>query len=177
MDILKELEKNQTVLLLMPSDKYNTLSVDIIQRMAKGSVCYITLNKTKDALEETFKKKKIKTENIIYVDAISKTIKSAPDQGNQVYYISSPGALTEMSLVISKFLGHNFNYLVFDSLTNMLVYEKKAPVAKFVQSLVNKVKSSKTKAVFYAMNIEEQKSLIQECGMFVDKVINLGKSK
>ena len=54
------------------------------------------------------------------------------------------------------------DYLIFDSLTNLLVYESKAPVAKFVASLVNKIKESKTKAVFYALSIKEQEALIKE---------------
>lgn len=173
MEIIKELKDNQTLLLLMPSAKYNSISTDIIKKLAQGSVCYVTLNKTQDALEEAFKKKKIKIDNIIYVDAITRTIKNVPSQSNRVYFVSSPGALTELSLAITKFLNHNFKYLIFDSLTNMLVYEKKAPVAKFVHSLTTKIKGSQTKAIFYALNIEEQKSLIQECGMFVDRVVTV----
>ena len=66
-------------------------------------------------------------------------------------------------------------HLIFDSLTNLLVYESKAPVAKFVSSLVNKIKESKTKAIFYALSVKEQESLIKESGMFVDKVIDLDR--
>ena len=84
--------------------------------------------------------------------------------------------MTELSLTISKFIKHDFDYLIFDSLTNLLVYESKAPVAKFVASLVNKIKESKTKAVFYALSIKEQEALIKESGMFVDKIIELNKS-
>ena len=99
-----------------------------------------------------------------------------PDQSEGVYYVSSPGALTEISLVIAKFIRHGFDYIIFDSLTNMLVYENKAPVAKFVSVLVNKIKESKTKAIFYALSLKEQDALIRESGMFVDKVIDLDKS-
>jgi len=158
----------------MSSSNYNKDIINIIKKLDGKSVVYITLNKTKDSLIEIFHKNKIKTENIIFVDAISKTIKSVPEQSEGVYYVSSPGALTELSLVISKFIKHNFEYLIFDSLTNLLVYERKAPVAKFVSSLVNKIKESKTKAVFYAISIKEQDELIKESGMFVDKVIDLG---
>lgn len=175
MDIKRELDSNQTILLLMPSTSYNDLIISNIKKISNKNVCYVTLNKTSDSLRELFKQNKVKTENIVFIDAISKTIRNVPDQENGVYYVTSPGALTELSLSIDKFLKHNFDYLIFDSLTNLLVYEQKSPVAKFVASLVNKIKESKTKAVFYALSIGEQEALINESGMFVDKVLNLDK--
>ncbi|MBS3124236.1 hypothetical protein J4437_06415 [Candidatus Woesearchaeota archaeon] len=174
-NIKKELDNSQTILLVMPSIEYNDDIVKIVKELSGKSICYVTLNKTSGALIELFKKNMIKTENIVFIDAISKTIKKVPDQDNGVYYVSSPGALTELSLVITKFVKHNFNYLIFDSLTNLLVYESRAPVAKFLSSLVNKIKESKVKAVFYALSVKEQDTLIKESGMFVDKVIDLEK--
>jgi len=172
-DIKKELSENQTILLIMSSTDYNKEIIDVIKKLAGKNVAYVTLNKTRDSLIELFKKNKVKTDNIVFVDAISKTIKSTPEESEGVYYVSSPGALTELSLVISKFIRHDFEYLIFDSLTNLLVYESKAPVGKFVASLVNKIKESKTKAIFYALSVKEQEALIKESGMFVDKVIEL----
>ena len=174
-NIKKELSANQTMLLIMPSQDYNDDIVKIVKELDGKSICYVTLNKTSDSLKELFNKRKINTANMTFIDAISKTIKAVPDQGDQVYYVSSPGALTELSLVISKFIRHNFDYLIFDSLTNLLVYESKAPVAKFLSSIVNKVKESKTKALFYALAVKEQDTLIKESSMFVDKVIDLEK--
>jgi hypothetical protein len=172
-NIEKELKDNQTVLLLVGSLDYNETVLEIAKILAKKNVCYVTLNKTFDSLKELFKKNKINVNNIVFIDAITKTIKEVPDQTKGCYYINSPGALTELSLAVSKFLGHDYEYVIFDSLTNLLIYEKKEPVEKFVSMLINKIKSSKTRAVFYALNANEQSLLIQETGMFVDKVINL----
>jgi len=176
-DVKKELASNQTVLLLMPSVEYNDVAVEVMKKIGKGNVCYVTLNKTYAGLRETFKKKKVDIDNVIFIDAISKSLKKAPDQGEQVYYVSNPGALTELSLTISKFLRHDFDYLVFDSLTNLLIYQKKAPCAKFISGLINKIKSGKTKAVFYALDIKEQGELIEQAGGFVDKVVNTSGKK
>ena len=128
-------------------------------------------------LLENFDKKGIDTKKMVFVDAISKTIKKVPDQTKGCYYISTPAALTELSIAIGKFLRHEYEYIIFDSLTNLVVYSKKAPVAMFLSSLVNKIKASKTKAVFYALSIKEQDTLIQESSMFVDKVVDLSKKQ
>jgi KaiC/GvpD/RAD55 family RecA-like ATPase len=172
MDIAKELSKNQTVLLLMSGLDYNKNILQILKKL-KGNICYVTLNKTFDSLLENFKKSKINTDNIIFIDAISKTVKQTPDQSEGVYYISSPSALTEISISIDRFLRHGFDYLIFDSLTNLLVYESNAPVGKFVSSLINKIKGSKTKAIFYSLSGKEQDALINQVSMFVDNVIKI----
>jgi hypothetical protein len=173
MDITKELNSNQTVLLLMPSASYNKQLVGVVKKLAKKSVCYVTLNKTANSLKEMFKKGKVNVENIVFIDAISATVMKVPKQDNACYYCSSPGSLTEISLMVSKFLRHKFDYLIFDSLTNLLIYQKKAPVGKFVSSLINKIKASDTRAVFYALSAKEQQDLIQQSGMFVDKVVSV----
>ena len=169
-DISKEFAKSQTLLLLMPSADYGKDIIDIMKKL-RGNICYVTLNRTFDSLKEDFGKAKIKTENIVFIDAISKTIKQVPDQTEGCYFISSPGSLTELSIAVDRFLRHGYDYIVFDSLTNMLIYEQKAPVAKFVSSLVNKIRATKTKVVFYALSVKEQQALIEETGMFVDKVL------
>ena len=176
MDIIKELQENKTTLMLVPSIDYNNVIVDMAKQLTKGSVCYITLNKTYDSLKEIFKKKGVNTENIIFIDAISKTIKKTPGETDGCYFVSSPGSLTELSLVISKFIKHEFEYIIFDSLTNLMVYSKKAPVAKFLSGIINKIEASKTKAIFYALSMEEHQELIKECEMFVDDVIEMSKT-
>ncbi|MBT3691550.1 hypothetical protein HOG16_04905 [Candidatus Woesearchaeota archaeon] len=170
-NIKKSLSENQTILLTMDSAEYNKIMINSIKSLSTGTVCYVTTNKTFDALKETFKKSKIIMKNIVFIDAISKTIKKTPSQKENVYYVSSPGALTELSLVIDKFLRHEFNYLIFDSITNLNIYNKTPICAKFMTSLINKIKKGKTKAIFYAIGSKENE-LINQVGTYVDKVIS-----
>jgi KaiC/GvpD/RAD55 family RecA-like ATPase len=173
MDIIKELDQNHTCLGLVPSIEYNNIIVNMAWQLSKKSVCYVTLNKTYDSLKELFEKKGVNMKNMVFIDAISKTIKKIDDNEDNCYYVSSPSALTEISLAISKFLKHDFDYLIFDSLTNLTVYEKNAPVAKFLSSLINKINETKTRAIFYTINMGEQSELIKEVSMFVDNTLNL----
>ncbi|MBT4539165.1 hypothetical protein HOI26_05625 [Candidatus Woesearchaeota archaeon] len=173
MDIEKTLAENKTVLIVLPSSDYHDILADVTKKLSKKNVCYVTLNKTFYALTEQFKKKKVKLENMVFIDAISKTIKKSEDQTESCYFVSSPGALTELSIVISKFIGHGFDYLIFDSITNLLTYRKPNVVEKFVCNLINKVKASKTKGIFLALNIKEQEALIKKASMFVDAVIEI----
>ncbi|MBT4165986.1 hypothetical protein HOE04_03035 [archaeon] len=169
-DIKSDLDANQTLLLIMSSVEYNDVLVDVVKQLS-GNICYVTTNKTFDSLKEVFEKSKVDVKNVVFIDAISKTMKKVPDQGESVYYVSSPGALTELSLVIGKFLRHEFDYLIFDSITNLLVYQKPQMAAKFMSSLINKIKKTKTKTVFYGIEGGDNSSIIEHTGTAVDKVI------
>ena len=176
MDIKKEFASNQTVLFVMSSGGYNTEMIDVVKQLS-GNVCYVTANKTFDALKEDFAKKKVNLDNVVFIDAISKTMKKVPDQGEGVYYVSSPGALTELSLVIKKFLKHEFDYLVFDAMTNLSIYQDKNMCAKFLTDIIDKIKKTKTKAVFYAIDTEEQRWVIDHTGPMMDKVVGVNVVK
>lgn len=175
MDIVKELDENQTILLTIEGENYNSMALGIAKQLSKKNICYITLNKTYNSLMDIFHKKGIDTKNMVFIDAISRTILSKVPQVDNCYFISSPAALTEMSITLSKFIKLNFDYLIFDSLTNLLVYEKKAPVAKFMSHVISRIKESETKAVFYVLKVSQHQEIIQECSMFVDKVIDASK--
>ena len=121
-------------------------------------------------MKEVFVKSKVNHDNFLFIDGISKSFK-ASEKDKQVLFVDSPGALTEISLVITKSLKHNFDYLIFDSLNNLLTYQDKNTVTKFVSSIVTKIKSSKTKAVFLAVKTADNEDVIKKCSMFVDAIV------
>tara|TARA_Y100000310_G_scaffold345846_1_gene471148 strand:+ start:40209 stop:40745 length:537 start_codon:yes stop_codon:yes gene_type:complete len=176
MDMQKELSENNVCLMLISSTEYNKNIVEVMSNFSGKKVCYVTLNKTYDSLKELFKKNKINLKNVVFVDAISKTIKSVPAKTKDCYFVHSPGALTDLSLTIGKLIKQDFEFLIFDSLTNLMIYEKKAPVAKFLSSLVNKIKGTEVKAIFYSLSMNQHSELIQECSMFVDSVIDMTRT-
>ncbi len=172
MNVVTALAEDQTILLLVPGTQYNPLTENIAKQLSGKKVAYISLNKTFPAIKEEFEKLKINITNFLFVDAISKTIRQVEDSP-QCIYVSSPAALTKIAIAISEMLAKGVDYLIFDSLTNLIIYQEKAPVAKFLSNTTTKIKTTKTKALFYALSIKEQDALIQEASMFVDRVIDL----
>jgi archaellum biogenesis ATPase FlaH len=175
MDITKELGDTSTVLILVPGPEYGALVLEAIKKLSAKRVCYVTLNKTHESLSALFTKHKVNTQSVAFVDAISKTFKKVPAQTENCIYVSSPAALTELSIAISEMLKLKFDYLIFDSLTNLLIYQDTAPISKFVSGIVNKIREADSQGVFYALNTEKQNKVINECCMFVDRVVDTQK--
>ncbi|VVB65887.1 Uncharacterised protein [Candidatus Gugararchaeum adminiculabundum] len=171
--IKEKLEQANIILVLVPSVDYGKTVVDISKELSDKSLCYVSLNKTFGSLKENFDKAKMRMDSVIVIDAISKTIRNTPNQTAGCYFVSSPAAFTEISILVSKILRHKFEYVIFDSLTNLLVYSDKGQIVRFVSNIVNQARENKAKVVLFALDIDEQQALIKECTMAVDEVIKL----
>ena len=172
MDIIKELSDNQTILLLMPGIEYNKIVLETIKTLSDKRVCYVTLNKTYGALKELFKKNKIKTDNILFVDAITRSLKEAKDIPKECYFVS-PTSISDAFAALHTIIQQEYDYPVFDSLTNLFSYKETEGVEDLIFVLLNKIRETKTKAVFYALN--EQEKFIPRCCMYVEKTIVIEK--
>lgn len=138
----------------MPDINYNDIVTDVVKQLHDKKTCYVTLNKTYNALKELLKINNADRENIVFIDGITKNVKNPPDV-DDCYFIDSL-TVTELSKNISALLKHDFDYLVFDSLTNLFAYQGKASVEYFIQTLVNILTEKNCKGVFFA--VKESKS-------------------
>lgn len=178
MDLVNDLSQHRSTLLLIPSIKYNDIITLIPKQLSEKKICYVTLNKTRNSLKDLFRNENINLKNIVFIDAITKSISNA-ENTDDCYFVTSPQALTELSIVINEFLQQKFDYMIFDSLTTLLVYQRaEEPVIKFISNIVNKIKThGDCKVIFYVLNIEKHKLLIEESSMVVDEIIDLGMEK
>ncbi len=172
-DIIKEFNGSRTILLTVSSLNYNTFVPVIARQVAKDNkICYVTLNKTAKSLKERFRKEKVNLKNIVFVDCISKTIIDVKNTRG-ITYVDTPNSLTEIGLQISDALNSGFNFIIFDSVTTLLVYQKTMNIGKFIANISNKVSIKNGRALFYVLSLAEQKAMIQEISVAMDKVVSL----
>jgi hypothetical protein len=173
-DLEVEFFKNQTTLMIIPSEIYNEVIFKVPRQLSGKKICYITLNKTYNALKEILEKEDEDIlNNMVFIDAITQLIGKS-ENTDDCYFVSSPQALTELSIVIYEFMKYKFDYIIFDSLTTLLIYQKaEEPVIKFVYNIANKIKTIGSKGIFYALKTDEHKLLTQEVSMVIDNTLDL----
>ncbi|MAG08182.1 hypothetical protein CMO89_01810 [Candidatus Woesearchaeota archaeon] len=172
LDINKELESNPVILSIFSSSYYNESIGELMKNIQTKRVCYVTLNKTTNSLMKKFKSEGIKTDKVFFIDAVTSYITPNQTYDNSIM-VSSPSALTEISIAISEALrSEAFDVIVFDSLSTLNVYSSVLKRAgKFTFYIINKIKSQKNKGIFTCIEEDEKTDLIKESFMFVDKVI------
>ena len=174
-DIIKGMEANQIVLIIIPNEIYSDAIMDIAKQLSGKykNICYVSLNKLYNSLIAALEKKGVNTGKFYFVDAITKTADPNFDGGKKCKCVSSPSHLTEISLEISAGLKDNKpDCLLLDSLSTLLIYQKDEVVTQFVHSLVARLRSANCTTFFTALEGDTQRNLIKQLGMFVDKTIH-----
>lgn len=167
-----KLNNDHTTLMVISQENYLSRIIELMKETSKQNVCYVTLNKTCQNIIDTFKKNKINTENIKFIDGISRSIQDVNNTPDCTY-LSSPEAVTELSLIISVHLKYPFDYLIIDSLTNLVTYTNQDTIIKLAKNIAGKIGKTECKAIFIALDIPEHQNLIKAIGAFADKVIKL----
>jgi len=173
MDLKNKLKKKDVLLVKIEGNNYSKAVLQATKELSEKKVCYVTMNKTHSSLEETFSDKGLNMKHFFFIDAISGSIKEVKQNKKRAYFISSPSSLTELSLAISKFLERGFDYMIFDSVNNLLTYHNINTAERFLNRITNESKENGTKTILFALKIKEQEELINKVSTFVDETINL----
>ncbi|MCX6814351.1 MAG: hypothetical protein NTY20_01735 [Candidatus Aenigmarchaeota archaeon] len=136
---------------------------------AFSRICYVSLNKPYSVISESLKKQGIDTKKFFFIDC---TENHADEKAGQVVNVSSPKALTEMSITIGKVLElGKIEAMVFDSLSTLLVYEDPSTVVKFTHSLISSLRGKKVSGVLVCLEGGKGTGLIKDISMFADRVV------
>jgi len=161
----KEFAKNSIVMLSVSGADYRNATsslIDFSKRFRK--TCYITLNDPSDVIRTKGH------ENLCFIDCVTATVKSTNERHDTIF-ISSPRALTEISIALKKAI-EKFgpDSVIFDSISALFVYEKSVSALKFLHNIILTIRSSNMKAVFVVLKEDVSEEFMKDMSMFVDSV-------
>jgi|TARA_B100001971_G_C18163931_1_gene523049 hypothetical protein len=146
-----------------------------IIKKSKKKICYVTLNKSCGSLKEAMKKLRINTKRFYFVDCISAAIRRPRNVGG-CNFISAPYELDEIASSIKKAVKKGYILVIFDSLSNLLVYGQAVPAGAdilidFINSFSHELERRKGKAIFICKSSDKEKALIGETIPVFNKTI------
>jgi hypothetical protein len=167
------LQDNFSLLVITPisklQDNIATVLKDFVGKGLSG--IYVSLSKPCDSLKKSFEDKEIKTDNLFFIDCISKSIDNIEKKDN-IFYVSNAGDLDDIGISITEILQDNkVDFLVIDSLETLLIYNKMNTIAIFTESVIRK--SNKFKLRTVVMSSDKNKAMIDEIATFFDKTIGV----
>ena len=87
--------------------------------------------------------------------------------------VSSPAALTELSIAISEVMkSGKFDLLVFDSLSTLKIHSTENTAIRFTSNLINKIRSKKDKGIFTCLEGDVKTNLIEQSSIYMDEVLD-----
>ncbi|MBN1156876.1 hypothetical protein JXA85_04615 [Candidatus Woesearchaeota archaeon] len=170
-----EMSNNQITLFVLNKEKYADLRKELLKAMVDcfKKICYITTNKPYNSLVDELEKANLSTENIFFIDTITKTVKT-PQQSSNCIFIDSPTSLTDISLGFSDAMNEKqCDICILDTVSTLTIYQDSSLVIKLVHNLITKIRVIGKHAIFVALK-EDGEEFINDISMFADKVIRLG---
>lgn len=171
MNLKKELIHNKIFLIVVNSDKYDKQIIRLFKDLQDNKICYLNANRGCDYLINFFNKKKIKTENVTFVDCITKSIVQ-PKKIKGCIFVDSINGLTDMGIKLGNELKQN-KFIVIDSLRTFLVYHKVNMFMKLMYTLINKIRINSLDTSLIMVIDNKKTRLYKEIKAVADKVIVL----
>lgn len=134
---------------------------------------FVSANKPYLSVNESFEKSGI-LDKIIFVDCASVLAGDNP-HGDRVVLINNPADLTGLTISLSRSIDRleEKRFLVFDSLTTLLIYSKIDSVTKFAHSLGLMMKAKKVTCFFLAVDQEATKEMLGFLATIADEFVNV----
>lgn len=175
-DVEKAIKENDIILFLLQNEKYSEEIRDLARITSKLSkkVCYVSVNKPYATLLKDFEKNKIDPEKFYFIDCVTRGVRGTEPSEN-VIYLSSPKALTEISIAMKKVLESGKTKItIFDSLSTLLIYGEASVVVRFAHSIISAFRTLGSKGALVSLKDDVKSELIKDLSMFVDKVVEMG---
>jgi len=181
--IRQELEKRKLatslLLFLVNAKDYNESNVELVNYLSKEkglTGVYVTVNKPYKTLQQALQDVGVNTKGIFFIDAVSKLTSDEPNKSEGCVFIGSPQDLTGISIAITEVvaaLPASNRFLIFDSLSTLLIYNPSSSVAKFAHFLTANIRKWGILGILILMGNEKEQGLVNELAQFCDATLDL----
>jgi len=167
-------------ILVIPPESYvdisSELPVEIVNEWGLEGI-FVSANKPYLTVEESFRDAGI-LDKIIFVDCASRLAGDNPS-GKRVVLINNPADLTQLTINITKIIEKfgERKFLIFDSLTTLLIYSEFSLLTRFVHSLGLIMKARKVTTFFLAVEQEATKEMLKFLSSIADNYVQLKVNK
>ena len=177
--VLKELnpikrEKGIYMFVSTP-ESYKSVSRTILYNILtkwKWKGIYITLNTPYKQLLVDLKSHRIDISRLYFIDGISKTGGKIINSDNCTF-LEGPQSLTELSIAITTACNtKSFDFLFFDSLSTITMYNDLKTSEKFSQYIINKLRNLDINAIIISLNEKGSLEVISVVSQFCNKCVH-----
>ena len=175
---LQKLPDDSIVFLETTDDKLFEMGLFSIKRLSDKnySGIIVTANRPYSNLVNLYKKNGIDVSKLFFLDCISKNLNGHVKADN-VIFIENLSALTDISLSINERINNglgNNKFIFFDSITTMLIHNKPYVFARFVHSILTKMRLNGIGGVLVSLaGDNNNKEVRAEIAQLCDKVITI----
>lgn len=180
-EIENTINQDDIILLLSKSEDIEEIKLEMLERFTEKeelSVIYVSITKPYDSITDILGDKGIDTDEIFFIDCMSKAQESDTAIRAKNCVFIDPRNLTNISIAISEAV-ENFpedeeKLVVFDTLSALRVYNEDNPLQQFSQFLTSKMRNWEVKSVILTLEEEMDDEVVARVSQFCDCQIHTG---
>jgi tetratricopeptide (TPR) repeat protein len=118
--------------------------MDILVNERKEGGVYISVSKPYQQILKTVEGRLTSTENLKFIDCISRASGRTVEKTENVVYVENPASLEEISMYSDKLMREvpaQKKFLLIDSLSSLLIYNEERAIEELMHFLVNQIRS------------------------------------
>ena len=178
---LKSIGNKKGIYLFISSpSQYNLVNSFILKYFTKSAKMlgiYVTLNKGVKPVERSLRDAGCDTSLLYFIDGITMTQNKDAKAANCTF-IPSPEALTELSLAIKTAIDtKGFDFLYFDSVNTLLIYNEFKTSEKFVHFIIAKLREGDVGGIIFSLEDASASKIIPSIMQFCDESYDVSKLK
>ncbi|MBN2488051.1 MAG: hypothetical protein JXA98_03395 [Methanosarcinaceae archaeon] len=181
-EIIERSLKNQSeagiTLVLTTPRNYNAANVALTEYLVntRGTPgVYVTLNKPYSAMKRTLEDK-VDLRMLLFIDAITKSTGGKIEKNDECLYLDTMQNLTDLGVAIDqaiRAIPSQDKFLLFDSLSTLLIYSQEGSASKFIHFLTGKMRAFAVNGILLSLLRGEDDEFLSQLSMFCDKTIIL----
>ncbi|UCH71788.1 MAG: hypothetical protein JSW62_05155 [Thermoplasmatales archaeon] len=134
----------------------------------------VSVNRPYKNLVSMYEKNDIDISKMFVLDCVSKSLNGEMEADN-VVFIENVSALTDISLSVNNYLNsaEGKKFVFFDSITTMLIHNKPYVFARFVHSILTKMRLNGVGGLLVSLQDKTNREIRAEIAQLCDKVIQI----
>ncbi|MFH0861305.1 MAG: tetratricopeptide repeat protein [Candidatus Altiarchaeota archaeon] len=151
-------------------------ALKVLKAMKQFGGVYLTFNKPYSSLKDAMGENGITADDLYFIDCISTMAGKTTDGGENVVFIENPASLEEISMHVDRMLSKvksGRKFLMFDSLSSLLIYNESKPVEEMAHFIINKLRIDKISALILATSDDSNKPVVKTVLSSCDRGVEL----
>jgi archaellum biogenesis ATPase FlaH len=138
---------------------------------------YVTLSTPYATLYSDLKKGGVDVSRLFFIDCITKYSGSNPKPLNNCSFTDNQ-TLAEMSISIADLMNNgSYNFVFFDSMTTLLLYNSVDSAEKFLHYLINKLRDLGVGMCIIAVDDEKSREAANVISQFCDEFVDMTRGR
>jgi tetratricopeptide (TPR) repeat protein len=177
---MKGMPDNTVILISSKSESHGQVVSEALRSLVNergmGGV-YLSFTQPYDAITSTIKSMGTSTDDIYFIDCISRTAGKPPHEKTEnAVFVENPSSLEEVSMYLDRMLAKvesKKKFLFLDSLSSLLIYNTDKTVKEFTHFLINKIRLDGIAGIILSIEKKEAEDLVKTLTPMCDAEIRV----